>query len=87
MVLPDGRVVTGRTSHRLGAASSLLLNALKQVAGIPEETYIISDEALDPICRLKTEHLRNKNPRLHSDEMLIRPFDQLGEQPPRRQGD
>lgn len=71
MVLPDGRVVTGRTSHRLGAASSLLLNALKQVAGIPEETYIISDEALDPICRLKTEHLRNKNPRLHSDEMLI----------------
>ncbi len=71
LVLPDGRVVTGRTSTRLGAASSVLLNALKQVAGIPEETYIISDEALDPICRLKTEHLRSKNPRLHSDEMLI----------------
>ncbi len=69
--LPDGRIVTGRTSARLGAASSLLLNALKQVAGIPEETYIISDEALDPICRLKTACLRSKNPRLHPEEMLI----------------
>ncbi len=71
MVLPDGTIATGRTSSRLGAASSLLLNALKRVAGIPEETYIISDDAIDPICRLKTEHLRSKNPRLHSDEMLI----------------
>jgi len=71
MVLHDGTVVTGRTSRRLGAASSLLLNALKQVAGIAEETYIISDENIDPICRLKTEHLHSKNPRLHSDEMLI----------------
>ncbi len=71
LVLPDGSVVCGRTSTRLGAASSLLLNALKQVAGIPEKTYIISDEALEPICHLKTEHLHSKNPRLHSDEMLI----------------
>ena len=71
MVLPDGGVACGRTSSRLGAASSLLLNALKRVAGIPEQTYIIADEAIDPICRLKTEHLRSRNPRLHSDEMLI----------------
>ena len=71
LVLPDGEVVCGRTSSRLGAASSLLLNALKKVAGIPEKTYIISDEALDPICHLKTAHLHSKNPRLHSDEMLI----------------
>lgn len=71
MVLPDGRLVTGKTSTRLGAASSLLLNALKMVAGIPEKTYIISDEAIEPICNLKTEHLNSKNPRLHSDEMLI----------------
>ena len=71
MVLPSGEVICGRTSTRLGAASSLLLNALKRVAGIPEDTYVISDEALDPICRLKTEHLHSKNPRLHSDEMLI----------------
>ena len=71
MVLPDGSVVTGKTSTLLGAASSLLLNALKKVAGIDDETYIMSDEALEPICHLKTDHLASKNPRLHSDEMLI----------------
>ncbi len=71
MELPDGSIVTGKTSDLLGAASSLLLNALKRVAGIDRKTYIVSDEALEPICRLKTDHLRSKNPRLHSDETLI----------------
>ena len=71
LMLPNGEVFSGRTSTRLGAASSLLLNALKYLAGIPEETYIISNEAIDPICHLKTELLHSKNPRLHPDEMLI----------------
>ena len=71
MVLPDGTVATGKTSALLGAASSLLLNALKRVAGIDKETYIVSNEALEPICRLKTDHLHSMNPRLHSDETLI----------------
>ena len=71
MVLPDGAVVTGRTTDLLGAASSTLLNALKRVAGVDDDIYVVSDEALEPICRLKTEHLHSKNPRLHSDETLI----------------
>ena len=71
MVLPDGSVVTGKTSSLLGAASSLILNALKQVAGVDKDTYVVSDSALEPICHLKTEHLRSQNPRLHSDETLI----------------
>ncbi len=71
MVLPDGSIVTGKTSDLLGAASSLLLNALKRVADIPKDHYVVSDAALEPICRLKTEHLRSRNPRLHSDEILI----------------
>ena len=71
MVLPDGRVVTGKTSTLLGAASSVLLNALKAQAGIEDEMYIISDAALEPICRLRTEQLGHKNPRLHPREMLI----------------
>ncbi len=71
MMLPDGRVVTGKTSTLLGAASSVLINALKAQAGIDDETYIISDEALEPICRLRTEQLGHKNPRLHPREMLI----------------
>ena len=71
MVLPDGSVVTGKTSELLGAASSLLLNALKRVAGVDKETYVVSDQALEPIGHLKTEHLHSKNPRLHSNETLI----------------
>ena len=71
MVLPDGSVVTGKTSDLLGAASSLLLNALKRVAGVDDSIYVVSDEALEPIGHLKTEHLHSRNPRLHSDETLI----------------
>ena len=71
MVLPDGRVVTGKTGNLLGAASALLMNALKGVSGVDDELYVISDEVLEPICHLKTEHLKSKNPRLHSDETLL----------------
>lgn len=71
MVLPDGTVVTGKTSTLLGAASSLLMNALKGVAGVDDDIDVISDEAITPICRLKTEQLNSRNPRLHSDETLI----------------
>ena len=71
MVLPDGQVVTGKTSTRLGAASSLLMNALKAVAGVDMELEVISNEAIEPISRLKTKQLGSKNPRLHPDETLI----------------
>ena len=71
MVLPDGQVVTGRTSDLLGACSALLLNALKQLGGIDQDLDLISAHVLEPICRLKTGVLGNKNPRLHSDEVLI----------------
>ena len=69
--LPDGKVVTGRTSDTLGAASALLLNALKHLAGIDEEKDLISSSVLEPICALKTGNLKHKNPRLHTDEVLI----------------
>ena len=71
MVLPDGQVVTGRTSDLLGASAALLLNALKRLGGIDQDLDLISTHVLEPICRLKTGVLRNKNPRLHSDEVLI----------------
>ena len=69
--LPDGRVVTGKTGNLLGAASALLMNALKGVSGVDDELYVISDDVLEPICHLKTEHLKSHNPRLHSDETLL----------------
>ena len=69
--LNDGRIVTGKTSSLLGASSAALLNALKAIAGIPQEIEIISPEILAPIQILKTQHLGNHNPRLHTDEVLI----------------
>ena len=71
MVLPDGQVITGRTSDLLGASASLLLNALKRLGGINQSLDIISTQVLEPICKLKTQSLGHKNPRLHSDEVLI----------------
>ena len=69
--LNDGRIVTGKTSPLLGASSAALLNALKAIAGIDDAVDIISEEILRPIQTLKTEHLGNHNPRLHTDEVLI----------------
>ena len=71
MELPDGTIVTGRTSDLLGASSALLMNALKKLAGMPDEMHLISPVVLDPIQHLKVDHLGNRNPRLHTDETLI----------------
>ena len=69
--LPDGTIVTGKTSDLLGASSALLLNALKMLGKMPHDLYLISPVALDPIQHLKVDHLGNRNPRLHTDETLI----------------
>ena len=69
--LADGTIVTGKTGPLLGAASSALLNALKKLAGIDQETDLVSARAIEPIQTLKTNYLGSKNPRLHTDEILI----------------
>jgi uncharacterized protein (UPF0371 family) len=71
MELPDGRIITGRTSDLLGASSALLLNALKALAGMQDALHLMSPVVLDPIQHLKVDHLGNRNPRLHTDEVLI----------------
>ena len=69
--LPDGNMVTGRTSRLLGAASAALLNALKVMAGIDDRINLISPEILEPITNLKVNVLGSNNPRLHLNELLI----------------
>jgi len=69
--LRDGRIVTGKTSELLGASSALLLNALKALAGIDDDIHLISPVIIEPIQHLKTDHLGNRNPCLHTDETLI----------------
>jgi uncharacterized protein (UPF0371 family) len=69
--LVDGRIVTGKTGDFLGASSAALVNALKAFAGISHEEMILAPSAIAPIQELKTKYLGSKNPRLHTDEVLI----------------
>ena len=71
MELPGGKIITGKTSDLLGPSAALLLNALKELAGISHETHILSPAAIEPIQILKTAYLGSRNPRLHTDEILI----------------
>lgn len=69
--LDDGTLITGKTTDLLGAASAALLNALKVLGGIDHELHLVSPKAIEPIQRLKTNYLGSRNPRLHTDEILI----------------
>lgn len=69
--LNDSTIITGKTGDLLGATSAALLNALKHLANIPHECKILSPDAIAPIQTLKTKYLGSKNPRLHTDEVLI----------------
>ena len=69
--LPDGQLVTGKTSLLLGASASALLNALKVFGGINDELHLIPPVVIEPLSRLKTQELGGHNPRLHADEVLI----------------
>ena len=71
MELPDGRIITGKTSPLLGASAALLLNALKALGRIADKTLLIPPEIIEPLQDLKVNHLGNHNPRLHTDEVLV----------------
>ena len=71
MELLDGRIITGKTSDLLGSSAALLLNALKDLSGIEHDVHVLSPESIAPIQTLKTKYLGSKNPRLHTDEVLI----------------
>lgn len=69
--LPDGTIVTGKTTKLLGAASAALLNALKQLGGINDRIRLLSPAIIEPVQDLKVNHLGGHNPRLHTDEVLV----------------
>jgi uncharacterized protein (UPF0371 family) len=69
--LPDGSMITGKTTDLLGASAAAIINAVKALAGIDKSIHLIDPVVIEPIQQLKTGILGNKNPRLHSDEVLI----------------
>ena len=69
--LPDGRVITGKTSELMGACSALLIKALKVLADIDRDVLLITPNVIMPIQKLKVNYLGSRNPRLHMEEVLI----------------
>ena len=69
--MPNGQILTGKTSPLLGAGAAVILNALKSLAGIDDALELISPEVIRPVQHLKVGYLGNHNPRLHADEILI----------------
>ena len=69
--LASGKIITGKTSSLLGAGAAMILNALKELAGIDDKVELISPSVIKPVQHLKVDHLGNHNPRLHIEETLI----------------
>jgi len=71
MELPDGRIITGKTSNLLGPSAALLLNVVKALGGLSDDALLIARHVIEPIQDLKCNYLGNHNPRLHTDEVLV----------------
>ncbi len=69
--LADGTIITAQTSPLLGPSAALILNAIKHLAGISHDEKLIPQEMIEPIQHTKVEYLRSRNPRLHTDEVLV----------------
>ena len=69
--LPDGEMITGKTTDLLGPSAAAILNALKKLGGIAKSKHLISPAVIEPVQELKCRYLGNHNPRLHSDEVLV----------------
>ncbi len=69
--LGNGDIITAETSSLLGPSAALLLNALKHLAGIAHNVKLIPQTMIEPIQKTKVTYLHGRNPRLHTDEVLV----------------
>lgn len=69
--LEDGTIITAKSSQLLGPSAALLLNAMKHLAGIDHGIKLIPQQLIEPVQHMKLNCLRGKNPRLHTDEVLV----------------
>ncbi|MBQ6437188.1 MAG: DUF1846 domain-containing protein [Bacteroidales bacterium] len=69
--LPDGQIITAKTSPLLGPSAALILNVTKHLAGIDHGVKLIPQSMIEPIQKTKVSYLHGHNPRLHSDEVLV----------------
>ena len=69
--LADGTIITAETGELLGTSAALILNAIKHLAGIDHSVKLIPQHMIEPIQFTKINYLRSRNPRLHTDEVLV----------------
>lgn len=69
--LPNGEIITGKTSLLFRSPASIILNSLKKLAGIDDALMLISPNIIGTVQDLKVKSLGNHNPRLHLDDVLI----------------
>jgi uncharacterized protein (UPF0371 family) len=69
--LKNGKIITGKNSPLMHAASSLILNAIKELANIPDNIHLLSPNILNSISKLKSEIFNNKRLSLNLEETLI----------------
>ena len=69
--LADGTIITGESGDLLGPSAALILNAIKHLAGIDHSVKLIPQHMIEPIQATKTNYLGSRNPRLHTDEVLV----------------
>ena len=69
--LPNGKIISGKTTDLMGPSAAALINSLKELAGIDHKVHLVSKAALEPIQTIKTDYFGSHNPRLHTDEILI----------------
>ena len=69
--LADGTIITAETSSLLGPSAALILNATKHLADIDHSVKLIPQSMIQPIQKTKVSYLHGRNPRLHTDEVLV----------------
>ncbi len=69
--LPDGTIITAEASALLGSSAALLLNVIKHIAGIDHHERLLPANMIEPIQHTKISFLHGRNPRLHTDEVLV----------------
>ena len=69
--LPNGKIITAEAGYLLGSSAALLLNAMKELAGIDHTVRLIPENIIEPIQQTKISYLHGQNPRLHTDEVLV----------------
>ena len=69
--LEDGTIITSEAGELLGSSAALILNAIKHLAGIDHSIKLIPQSLIEPIQNTKITYLGGRNPRLHTDEVLV----------------